>query len=295
MTFFEFLGFLILGWFGLAHLNPNGQNNSIVQNPRKIDMIFVVCAVLFVFYKYHDNANEHWEFAKKYDSREIYCQYAKDYSHSLHADEAEQACNAAMTKEEEEATQRTTEFATLQTENEKLNQQLAALQSENANLPQQVATLQHRMENETNSRKKDKLQKQLISIAETAAQAILNRQTTDDVHCIGDCTNGLGIYTLHISKLGEYAKYVGEFENGQFNGYGIYLYKSGDKYVGEFKDGKANGQGTMTWGNGEKYMGKWKDDQKNGQGTQTFADGKVQTGLWQDGEFIQQDNAPAVH
>ena len=62
-------------------------------------------------------------------------------------------------------------------------------------------------------------------------------------------------------------KYLGEFENGTFNGKGAYFYANGDEYVGEFKDGNKNGQGIFFFANDDKYEGEYKDDKKNGRGT----------------------------
>ena len=88
-------------------------------------------------------------------------------------------------------------------------------------------------------------------------------------------------------------KYVGEWKNGERNGYFTATYTSGDKYVGEFKDGVFNGQGTYyhladdSW-KGDKYVGEFKDDKRNGQGTYYFlADGEWKSmkfiGEWKDG------------
>jgi hypothetical protein len=68
-------------------------------------------------------------------------------------------------------------------------------------------------------------------------------------------------------------KYIGEFRDGIFNGYGTLDYIGGDKYLGEFKDGNFNGQGTYAFADGGKYVGEFKDDKFHGQGTITFKDG----------------------
>jgi hypothetical protein len=104
--------------------------------------------------------------------------------------------------------------------------------------------------------------------------------------------------------------YVGEWQNGKWDGQGTIKYFNGDKYIGEFKDGKRNGQGTSTFANGDKYVGQWKDgkqngqgqgtytldhgdryvgeltdDKRNGRGTYTFANGDKYVGDFKDGSF----------
>tara|TARA_B100000767_G_scaffold45815_2_gene40322 strand:+ start:1195 stop:1365 length:171 start_codon:yes stop_codon:yes gene_type:complete len=47
-------------------------------------------------------------------------------------------------------------------------------------------------------------------------------------------------YLISNPKIKEQVCLSGDCENG----YGTYIYPSGDKYVEEYKDGKRNGQGT---------------------------------------------------
>ena len=69
------------------------------------------------------------------------------------------------------------------------------------------------------------------------------------------------------------------------NGYGTYVYDSGDKYVGESKNNLAHGQGTQTFANGNQYVGGFKNNERDGQGTYTFADGEIVRGIWKNGEL----------
>ena len=62
---------------------------------------------------------------------------------------------------------------------------------------------------------------------------------------------------------------------------------AGRKYVGEFKDGNVNGYGTATYSNGTKYVGEFKDFQYHGEGTLTYADGKVDKGIWEKSKLIE--------
>jgi hypothetical protein len=106
---------------------------------------------------------------------------------------------------------------------------------------------------------------------------------------VGEHQNGTfnGQGTLTFSPESEWAgdKYVGQWKSGYRTGQGTYTFANGDKYVGEFKDGKFNGQGTVIWPDGAKYVGQWKENKKHGQGTLTYANGTVEEGIWKDDEF----------
>ena len=80
-------------------------------------------------------------------------------------------------------------------------------------------------------------------------------------------------------------KYVGEWNLGQWDGYGTLTFATGVKVVGEFQDGWVNGQATETWPDGLKYVGQFKDGKKNGQGTVTSPDGLKYVGQFKDGDW----------
>ena len=85
-------------------------------------------------------------------------------------------------------------------------------------------------------------------------------------------------------------KYVGEWKDDKYHGYGIYTYTKGDKYVGEYKDDNPNGQGTYTWNTapnkGDKYVGEYKDGKYHGQGTYTFAEGRKDSGYYLNDKYV---------
>lgn len=55
-------------------------------------------------------------------------------------------------------------------------------------------------------------------------------------------------------------KYIGEYKDGKYSGYGTYIFSSGDKYIGEWANGRFNGIGTLFYRDGTKKTGIWKDN-----------------------------------
>ena len=98
--------------------------------------------------------------------------------------------------------------------------------------------------------------------------------------CIsGDCENGYGTYIWDSGN-----KYVGEWKDGLAHGLATMTYASGSKYIGEWKDGFFYGEGTYIYASGDKYVGEWKVDKKDGEGTLTWANGNKYVGEWKDGK-----------
>jgi hypothetical protein len=149
-----------------------------------------------------------------------------------------------------------------------------------------------------NERKAAQLEEERKKFEEEKRQAALDRQRIESQKgqalppCQGlDASKWNNCHGSWTAPSGN--KYVGEWKNGERNGYFTATYTSGDKYVGEFKDGVFNGQGTFyhladdSW-KGDKYVGEFKDDKRNGQGTYYFlADGEWKgmkfIGEWKDG------------
>lgn len=105
--------------------------------------------------------------------------------------------------------------------------------------------------------------------------------STDTLGCFsGNCKDGYGIW---IYKEGD--KYEGYFKDGFRSGQGTYLYADGMKYVGSYDSGKRNGFGTFYWIDGSLYTGTWKDGDQNGKGSYTKADGTIQKGYWEAGSY----------
>ena len=107
-----------------------------------------------------------------------------------------------------------------------------------------------------------------------------------------------------IGKSGSGNKYVGDFQNGEFNGHGTLTGADGDEYVGDFENGAPNGFGKLKYPNGDtyeghfsngffhgegkyelggyKHSGTYKNGEKNGQGTLTCPNGDVYEGSYED-------------
>ena len=67
-------------------------------------------------------------------------------------------------------------------------------------------------------------------------------------------------------------KYIGEFLDGGFHGYGIFRH-DGREYVGQYENHKRHGQGSYTYANGDKYVGEWKEHKYFGKGTYFYSNG----------------------
>lgn len=71
------------------------------------------------------------------------------------------------------------------------------------------------------------------------------------------------------------SKYSGEFNAGNFGGFGTFYYANGSVYVGEWFNGKHNGNGSLTYRNGTKYVGEWRGGYQNGMGVEFTVEGRV--------------------
>ena len=56
-----------------------------------------------------------------------------------------------------------------------------------------------------------------------------------------------------------------------FEGFGVYLYSSGERFEGQLKSGQKHGKGVYYYENGNQYDGEWINDLKEGNGTFFFA------------------------
>jgi hypothetical protein len=78
--------------------------------------------------------------------------------------------------------------------------------------------------------------------------------------------------------------YVGEWKDGQMQGYGSFTYADGRKYTGEWVGGRMEGQGEFSAPNGWKYAGQWHAGKVEGHGALTHPAGWKYVGQWLDGQ-----------
>ena len=80
--------------------------------------------------------------------------------------------------------------------------------------------------------------------------------------------------------------YTGEFQNGQYHGYGIWKFNTGINYVGDFKYNLPNGLGFYLYRE-EKFIGYLKNDSFNGLGIYINKDGSFYSGEWENGKLVK--------
>lgn len=110
----------------------------------------------------------------------------------------------------------------------------------------------------------------LITLACVPAATAQMLSDVTDRNCIqGDCENGYGTLELY-TPLGK-GSYVGEFDDGQFHGYGRLelpvTRTQRSSYLGNWDHGVRSGRGTYWNGQGNLYIGQWRNDLRHGMGT----------------------------
>lgn len=88
----------------------------------------------------------------------------------------------------------------------------------------------------------------------------------------GDCQQGDG--TLELTTAWGKGRYVGEFQDGEFHGYGRLVlpisFLDREVYVGHWHEGQRSGRGKHWNGRGNLYIGEWQNDKRHGQGSYFF-------------------------
>jgi len=87
-------------------------------------------------------------------------------------------------------------------------------------------------------------------------------------------------------------KYVGHFENNNFNGFGTLYDKDGKElFRGEWRNGTIiKGEGELTYTDGKKYIGQFTNNMPDGRGALYAPDGKlIAKGRWRDGMLVGAD------
>jgi hypothetical protein len=70
------------------------------------------------------------------------------------------------------------------------------------------------------------------------------------------------------------------------DGYGGYLWPSGDSYTGQWKAAKQDGIGLMRWQDGRTYVGQWQDGKISKQGAMYSSNAQIRRGQWLNGDFL---------
>ena len=89
--------------------------------------------------------------------------------------------------------------------------------------------------------------------------------------------HGFGIYTWTASGI----SYTGYFANGKRHGQGALFGQDGEKYIGDFVNDLFEGYGELEYADGTRYEGQFVAGKRQGQGTLYNKKGKKKySGLW---------------
>jgi len=103
----------------------------------------------------------------------------------------------------------------------------------------------------------------------------------------GEFKDGKGVGSLmaaHQTESGE--RYMGQAENGERHGFGMFTAVNGDFYVGRFDQGELDGPGVLQEAGGAVFLGFYSQGQANGFGSAIDPDGNVVQGRFVDGEPV---------
>lgn len=102
----------------------------------------------------------------------------------------------------------------------------------------------------------------------------------------GECVNGkregFGTYVWPTGN-----RYEGQWLAGKRHGKGKLIFSGGGQYEGDFRSGVEEGRGKMLWPNGAYYEGEYRNGRFHGQGKYRSADGSVFDGVFEDGNMTQ--------
>jgi hypothetical protein len=106
----------------------------------------------------------------------------------------------------------------------------------------------------------------------------------DEYIYTGDFSNDMkhGKGRLEYIENGEL--YDGQFDKGEINGKGLYIWSNGEEYEGDFVKGIKHGKGKYTWPDGCIYEGEYNNGIREGKGKYFWEDGRIFIGRFKDGK-----------
>eukprot|EP01031_Cornospumella_fuschlensis_P028099 gene28099-33931_t len=96
------------------------------------------------------------------------------------------------------------------------------------------------------------------------------------------CDQRLG-YGLSLFKGGN--RHEGLYAADRMHGRGVFVWTNGDKYSGHFEQGNIHGYGRFEWANGDVYTGNWNKGVIDGEGCMRKFDGQVLEGRFCRGQI----------
>lgn len=109
----------------------------------------------------------------------------------------------------------------------------------------------------------------LFPAAASALEPAAEELSRECVYGEGDCENGFGILEIR-TELGT-DRYEGNFQDGEFHGYGKYerMVSRSERayYDGHWENGLRDGRGTYWDGRSQLYIGEWEDGMRHGEGS----------------------------
>lgn len=100
---------------------------------------------------------------------------------------------------------------------------------------------------------------------------------------IKNSTTGKGTLIISEQQKVGFSRYDGELKKGLFNGCGTYKDANGDRYIGQFENGSYQGVGKLILVNSTQYEGEFKKNKFHGRGIYTFANGGRYIGQFENG------------
>ena len=97
---------------------------------------------------------------------------------------------------------------------------------------------------------------------------------------LNDLRHGEG--RLEFGKDGDI--YEGEFEKGNINGKGLYIWSNKEQYKGDFVNGVKHGKGIYIWPEGNVYEGDYNNGIREGRGIYKWNDGRIFEGMFKNGK-----------